>query len=408
MTARPRSRWTRTPAPWWRTSNTTGVDDATAAHLHDGYAGTNGPVAIGLTQDAMTVSRWSAVDAPVDAAQIAAIRAGRYYANVHTPANPGGEIRAQVTPPPVEVLLTDLSGDQEVPAVASAASGIAASTVNRETGSLVLHLNADGADDASASHIHQGFAGQNGPVLVPLEQDAGDAGHWSATGASLDAAGLDDYLAGRLYVNLHTPANPGGEIRGQIAPRNIQVVLSPMGGDQVVPPVVTTASGVIATTVNLETRGFVAYVNTVDADDATSAGIYQGGQGENGTELLPLVQTAMQPEQWSVMEEALGSDAFSAYRAGGLYGQVATPAQPDGEIRGQIVPPDAGEFDAQAPTVDLASPGATVSGTVTLEATASDNQGVVEVRFPGGRRDRRYRHDIPLHVRLGYDDSHRR
>ncbi|MEX0708022.1 MAG: Ig-like domain-containing protein, partial [Woeseia sp.] len=52
-----------------------------------------------------------------------------------------------------------------------------------------------------------------------------------------------------------------------------------------------------------------------------------------------------------------------------------------GEIRGQIVPPDAGDFDAEAPVVDLASPGATISGTVTLEATASDNLSVVAVRF---------------------------
>ncbi len=361
--------------------NTVGADDAVAAHLHDGYAGTNGDIAIGLTQDMSNTSRWSAVDEPVDADQVAAIRAGRYYANVHTPANSGGEIRAQVTTPPVEVLFPAMSGDQEVPAVASAASGIAATTVNRETGALVVHLNADGADDASASHIHQGYAGQNGPVLVPLEQDAVDAGHWSATGVTLDAAGLTDYLDGRLYVNLHTPANPGGEIRGQVAPRDIRVVFSDMSGDQVVPPVTTTAAGRAATTANLATRGLVVFVNTTDADDATSAGVHQGAEGENGPEVLPLAQTPMQPEQWSAIEEGLAADTFAAYRAGGLYAQVATPAQPDGEIRGQIVPPDAGDFDAEAPTVQLASPGATISGTVTLEATASDNQGVAEVRF---------------------------
>ncbi len=361
--------------------NTSGADDAVAAHLHDGYAGTNGGIAIGLTQDMSNTSLWSAVDAPVDADQVAAIRAGRYYANVHTPANPGGEIRAQMTPPPVEVVFSAMSGDQEVPAVASAASGIAATTVNRETGALVIHLNANGADDASASHIHQGFAGQNGSVLVPLDQDALDAGHWSATGVMFDAAELTDYLDGRLYVNLHTPANPGGEIRGQVAPRDIRVVFSDMSGDQVVPPVTTAATGRAATTANLATRGLVVFVNATGADDATSAGVHQGAEGENGPEVLPLAQTPMQPEQWSAIEERLAADTFSAYRAGGLYVQVATPAEPDGEIRGQVVPPDAGDFDAEAPAVQLASPGATLSGTVTLEATATDNQGVAEVRF---------------------------
>jgi hypothetical protein len=362
-------------------ANTSGVDDATAAHLHDGYAGTNGGIAIGLVQDPMDQTHWSAVNAPLDAAQLDAILGGAYYVNVHTPANPGGEIRGQIAPPPVEVLFTQMSGDQQVPALASAASGIAATTVDRETGTVTLHLHATGADDATASHIHPGYAGQNGGVQIGLQQDAADAGHWSVSAAQFSAAGLADYLAGRLYVNLHTPANPAGEIRGQITPRDIQVVFSPMAGDQVVPPVVTAAGGLVTTTTDLKARSFVAFINASGVDDATSAGIHLGIPGESGAELLPLQQTPALLGQWSGMSARLDAATFSAYRAGRLYAQVATPAQANGEIRGQIVPPDAAEFDDQAPTVDLLSPGANVSGTVTLDADASDNQGVVEVRF---------------------------
>lgn len=362
-------------------ANTNGVDDATAAHLHDGFAGENGPVAIGLTQDPQDVARWSVVGAALDAAQLNAVLAGGYYINVHTPANPAGEIRGQVAPPPVEVVLTTLSGDEEVPAVASAASGIAASTVNRETGNVTLHLNATGADDANASHIHDGFAGQSGGVLIGLTQDGADAGHWFAEGEQFDAGGLAEYLEGRLYVNLHTPANPGGEIRGQIAPRNIQVVFSPMDGGRVVSPVATAASGVAATTTDLAARSFVAFVNATGVDDATSAGIHVGAQGENGAETLPLQQTPMLVSQWSAMSAGLDPDTFSAYRAGRLYAQVATPAQPNGEIRGQIEPPNFAEFDDQDPSVTLQSPGANVSGIVTLNADATDNVGVTEVRF---------------------------
>jgi hypothetical protein len=361
-------------------ANTNGVDDAVAAHLHDGFAGTNGPVAIGLTRDPMEDTRWSAVDAPVDADQLSGIRAGSWYVNVHTPANSDGEIRGQVAPSPVEVLFTDLTGDQEVPAVASAATGIAASTVNRDTGAVTLHLNAEGADDATASHIHGGFAGQNGGVLIGLSQDAADVGHWLVSGEQFDAAGLADYLDGRLYVNLHTPANSDGEIRGQLAPRGIQVLFNPMDGDQVVPAVVTAASGVASTTANLTSRQFAVFVNASGVDDATSAGVHSGAVDENGPEILPLEQTPMQPGQWSAIGE-LDADSFTFYRAGNLYAQVATPAQADGEIRGQIVPPDPMEADSEAPTVTLSSPGATVDGTVTLEANASDDFGVVEVRF---------------------------
>lgn len=363
-------------------ANTTGADDAVAAHLHDEYAGASGPVSVGLTQDPNEISRWSATDIQLTADQLAAFTSGRFYVNVHTPANAAGEVRGQVAPPPIEVLFTELSGDQEVPAVASAASGTAAMTTNRETGTVTLHLRATGADDAVAAHIHAAFAGLNGPVIIGLEQDALDAGHWFVEQAQFDAAGLADYLSGRTYVNLHTPANPAGEIRGQNVPEDIVVLFSAMDGDQVAPPVMTAATGLTATTANLTTRRFVAVINASGVDDATSAGLHQGSAGNNGPEIVPLMQTPMNPGQWTVEVEPLAADTWNAYRGGSVYTQVATPAEPDGEIRGQIVPTDAADFDAEAPTVAITAPAAgEVSGTVTIEATANDNIGVTEVRF---------------------------
>ncbi len=361
--------------------NTTGVDNAFAAHLHDGYAGTNGGVDIGLARDSGNEARWSAIDVTLDAGQLDAFASGRWYVNVHTQANPGGEIRGQVAPPPVEVLFTTLSGSEEVPAVSTTASGTAASTVNRETGAVTLHLNTSDASTATASHIHRGYAGQNGGVVIGLQQDPLDMQRWSVVEAQFDDAGLASYLAGELYVNLHTPDNPPGEIRGQVAPRDIRVVFGAMDGDQVVPPVATAASGTVATTANLATRGLVVWVNAEGVDDATSAGVHEGGVGDNGAEVLALAQTEGRFDQWSGQSERLDAATFSAYRAGRLYAQIATPDQSGGEIRGQVVPPDAAQFDDQAPTVALVSPGATVSGIVALAADASDDQGVTVVRF---------------------------
>jgi len=362
-------------------ANTTGAGDATAAHLHNAFAGSGGGVAIPLAQDANEASRWSADVDPLSADHLAAFLAGRLYVNVHTPTNPTGEIRGQVAPEPVEVLFTSLSGDQEVPAVASAASGLAATTVNRETGAVTLHMHVEGADDASGAHIHGAYAGQNGGVVIGLQKDAGDAGHWFATDGQMDPADLADYLQGRLYVNVHTPANPTGEIRGQISPKDIQIVFGAMSGDQVVPPVVTAATGTVTTTVDLRARSLVAFVNAIGADDATAAGIHVGGVGTNGDEILPLQQTANTVSQWSAMTEPLTTADFSAYRAGRLYALLSTPAEINGELRGQIVPPDAVFFDDLDPVVTLTSPGASVSGTATLQAEASDDQAVAVVRF---------------------------
>lgn len=360
--------------------NTSGVDDATAAHLHDGYAGTNGGVAIGLTEDPNNVALWSTVNAPANAPQLAALSSGRYYANVHTPAYPGGEIRGQVVPVPIEILFTAMSGAQENPANASAASAIAASTVNLETGTVTLHVNATGVDDATASHIHLGFAGENGGVRVGLAKDAGNPGHWFVTGAQLDDAGMTGYQAGQLYVNLHTPAFPGGEIRGQIAPPPVEVLFTAMSGDQEVPAVATVATGIAASTVNRDTGVLTLHVNATGVDNATGSHIHTAAAGQIGPVLIPLAQDALNTGHWSV-SAALDADALGDYKAGGLYANVHTPANPDGEIRGQIVPPDAANFDNIDPAVTLASPGSPVSGTVTLMADASDNQGVSVVRF---------------------------
>jgi hypothetical protein len=360
---------------------TSGVDDATAAHLHDGFAGNNGGVAIGLSQDPMDVARWSAVGAAIDAAQLAALRAGRYYVNVHTPANPGGEIRGQVTAESIEVLFTNMTGGQQVPSNASAASAIVASTVDHETGDVTVHLRATGVDTATAAHVHLGFAGENGGVQIGLVQDGGDPGHWSAEGAQLDEAGLDSYRAGQLYVNLHTPANPAGEIRGQIAPAPIEVLFSDMTGDQEVPPVATAASGIAASTVNRDTGALTLHVNAIGVDAATASHIHTASAGQNGPVLLGLQQDAMNLGHWSLDGETLDSDSLGDYKAGQLYVNLHTPVNPGGEIRGQVTPPDAAEFDNIDPQITLTSPGSPVSDTVTLMADASDNQGVVEVRF---------------------------
>lgn len=362
-------------------ANTSGVDDATAAHLHDGYAGTNGGVAIGLSQDPSDVRHWSAIDAPIDAAQLAALNSGRYYINVHTPANPGGEIRGQIAPPPVEVLFTNMSGGEEVPAVAGAASAIAASTVDLETGTVTLHVNASGAADATASHIHLAYAGQNGSVLIGLQQDMADAEHWSVSGAQLDAAGLASYRSGQLYVNLHTPANPGGEIRGQIAPAPIEVLFTALSGDQEVPAVVTAASGIAASTVDRDNGTVTLHLNATGAADATASHIHTAPAGQNGPVLITLAQDMADVGHWSVTSAQLDGMGLANYKGGQLYVNLHTPANPGGEIRGQLVPPDAADFDIQAPAVSLTSPGATLSDTVTLTADASDDQGVVEVRF---------------------------
>ena len=108
-----------------------------------------------------------------------------------------------------------LSGANEVPPVTTAASGMGTITV-ADDGSVSGSVKVTGLT-ATMAHVHVGAANKNGPVIIPLTQSA--PGEWSVpAGAKLTADQMKSYKAGELYVNVHTEANKGGEIRAQIVP----------------------------------------------------------------------------------------------------------------------------------------------------------------------------------------------
>ncbi len=108
-----------------------------------------------------------------------------------------------------------LSGNQEVPPVSTAATGTGIITVlmDRSVSGSVTTSGVAG----SAAHIHLAAPGQNGPVIVPLNKTGDNV--WSVPPAiRLNDAQYEAYRLGNLYVNVHSAANSGGEIRGQIKP----------------------------------------------------------------------------------------------------------------------------------------------------------------------------------------------
>ena len=125
-----------------------------------------------------------------------------------------------------------LKGSNEVPSVDSKATGNATITVSGT--SVEYKITASGlSGNATASHIHIGPATASGPVVVPFPASAiKNAPDGSVTISGTFTAAdikpqanppiktLDDLLgqmkAGNTYVNVHTAAHPGGEIRGQL------------------------------------------------------------------------------------------------------------------------------------------------------------------------------------------------
>jgi len=109
----------------------------------------------------------------------------------------------------------NLSGDQEVPAVKTAATATGTFSIGADK-SVSGSVSTKGIQ-ATAAHIHEGASGSNGNVIVPLTKGNDDTFTVPA-GAKLTDAQYAEFQAGKLYVNVHSAANPGGEIRAQLKP----------------------------------------------------------------------------------------------------------------------------------------------------------------------------------------------
>ena len=108
-----------------------------------------------------------------------------------------------------------LDGKTQVPPNASAATGSADIDYDPASKKLSWKVTYSGlSGPATAAHFHgPAEAGKNAGVAVPIANPASSPVEGSATLTDAQAA---DLTAGKYYVNIHTAANPGGEIRGQV------------------------------------------------------------------------------------------------------------------------------------------------------------------------------------------------
>jgi hypothetical protein len=107
-----------------------------------------------------------------------------------------------------------LSSAAEVPPNASPATGAMTASLNKDTSVLTWRVTYSGlTGPATMAHFHgPALPGANAGVVVPFPSAASPA----EGSATLTAAQIADLAAGKWYVNVHTAANPGGEIRGQV------------------------------------------------------------------------------------------------------------------------------------------------------------------------------------------------
>jgi CHRD domain len=126
-----------------------------------------------------------------------------------------GATMAFAGPAFAEKMKATLDGKSEVPPNASAGKGMADIEYDAATKKLSWKLTySDLSGPATAAHFHgPAEAGKNAGVAVAIPNATASPAEGSATLTDAQAA---DLMAGKYYVNVHTAANPGGEIRGQV------------------------------------------------------------------------------------------------------------------------------------------------------------------------------------------------
>lgn len=185
----------------------------TAAHIHTAIGGISGPVTIPFSTVGQTVNGV----ATITQAQATDLTEGRDYVNVHTAVYPNGEIRGQLILPGETLATAILSGMNELPQVATTASGAVSFILNYRRDTMRYEGVFTGlSGPATGVDLTGGLTGDAGLANYPLALVTGGTGIKGSQGVlPTDVAALRASPPG-MTVNVRTAAHPSGEISGPL------------------------------------------------------------------------------------------------------------------------------------------------------------------------------------------------
>ena len=264
---------------------------------------------------------------------------------------------------PSTFLAAELSGDQEVPTPNGPAvgdqDGKATALVEIKGDRIIFALQWKGIAAPTLGHIHEGQAGVNGGVKVPLFATAmpatvsATAGTLSVTDAKL-AQDIRTNPAG-FYVNLHTAEFPGGAVRGQLKPvgkriNPLQIVhggklRALASGAQEVPPAdgkaVGDPDGFAVAFLQPKDNAISYSLAWVNIGAPTLGHLHQGQFGQNGPVKVNLFTTAIPQNIFAVsgtvndVDPAIINEIHSDPT--GFYANLHSEEFPGGAVRGQLL-----------------------------------------------------------------------
>jgi hypothetical protein len=310
----------------------------TDANIHEGAMGFTGPVITPLASfivgNTITASLTGTNLTP---AMVASFLKGAYYINVQTAANPVGEIRGQILLETDTQYWANMTGNQETPAITTSASSLATFSLSKTDSVISVMAIVHGLSGPIISaHLHKGAMGVVGPIVADLS--TGINGNMIRMDVSTTAF-LTDLKAGNIYINVHTAANPNGEIRGQLMTDmklNFDIYLDGLSES----PATTSlarGTGTIKVNAKMDTLWYNLFYDGLSAVP-TSAHFHEGAEGVAGPAIIDISSgiTNNHLISGTVAGTGLTLSFINKMLEGDIYINAHTPTYPNGEIRGQV------------------------------------------------------------------------
>lgn len=343
----------------------------TGFHIHNGRTGGNVIIDFNGKTDKNTVRSF------ITGTQLTGLMTdlieGNLYVAVHTTANPAVEILGNIK------LETDwgfsaiLDGTQAT--TISPATGLASINFSMKGDLAEVRLVSNLNNKITSAHLHNGKAGQSGGVILNLGNLILMDSSTLSGKVQMNAATWTNVLAclmsDSVYINLHTSAYPGGEIRGQVRSTKTlrfdswmsQKGISEGGGT---PAQISGATGVSTLWLNntMDTLKYNIMITGLSSS-ATSAHFHNGNVMMNGPVVKSLTLTGNTISGlWTKTDSEPFSNAMvSELLKGNLYLNVHTTNNPNGELRGQVYRLAREGFIAELNNAQAATTG-TAQGTV--------------------------------------------
>lgn len=310
------------------------------SHIHKAPFGTNGGIVLDLVHTNFANGRLTGTFtiAPALGADLVANPAA-YYVNVHTTQFPGGAVRGQLSlSSGVTMFGGELRGSNEVPP--SGVPNVGAFLVWFDAAKTTISWSVDtgGVASPTLAHIHKAAAGTNGGIVINLATSASAFVNGEIKGsiAVPDTALVADIIANpqNYYVNVHTSANPGGALRGQLSAVNEYDI-----------GVTGKVSGALGTNFVTDLRVFNPSFTS------PAAVLLEYFPGPGNTTAAAMIALNVPARATSVVNDTGGSSGFNLTGVGGVRVTSASPLVVTSRIFNDLRPVDGGTFGQFVPAI---------------------------------------------------------